>query len=727
MSLRTRTLPALYNGVSQQPPILRSSDQQQEELNTWAALANGVGKRPPTEFLSAVNGQILENTYIHYINRDVSERYVVLITPEGVRVFEHDTGIEKTVNAPGGFGYLTDGKFRAVTVADYTFIVNTEKKCEMAALGSDATYDPDYYRWLNNRPVNAEGNLYIGLGYTDFFSGRRMQYAPNQGDGLYSGEVPSIEKLPETAANGTMYKVTGSIDTGFVSFYVRRNGAVWDETVANGLVNAISAPSMPHCLVREADGTFTFAPFSWQNRRVGDQNTNPNPTFIGRSIKDVFFYQNRIGFLVDENVVFSCTGDFGNFWRNSSLDYVATDVIDVAVTTSNVALLQYALPFNNGIVVFSDQTQFSLSNSEEGLSPESIAIRPVTTYEVNSKVRPVTIGSEIYYCGDVNGSSIVWEYTRQDGSDGLSAAEITAHCPSYIPAGLTKLVAAPNAKALFAITGTGLVYVYQFYWNGNEKAQSAWRKWDIGDPVISAEYIDGYVYMLINRPGGLQLERIHLEQNAKPVEQTFQVHLDRRVKLNGIYEPVTGRTYYTLPYSANQAKIRVIRDKFHPTAPGSLVNPATYQWTSPTTFSVLGQGIGDVTVGELYEQYFEFSRQFPQDYQQRPISTGRLQLRTFTVYFDNTGFFRTLVSPYGNATEPQVEEVIPAKIADFTGKVVGSSDLMLSRPSFQTGSYSFQVYGDAAQCVIALSNDTHVGATFVSAEWEGLYFNRALR
>jgi hypothetical protein len=725
MTLRRRVIPALYNGVSQQPPLLRSPDQTEDELNTWATLAEGVGKRPPTEHLAFIANDLGPNPLVHYVNRDASERYVVVITQTGIKVYDHLTGLEKTVNAPDGYSYLTGGSFRAVTVADYTFIVNIDKSCALAALGVDAAYDPDYYRWLNNRQTDAFTFGDIGAFTDGSIRGSPFQYLPNSSAGVMSGEVASMEKLPETAADGTMYKVTGSVETGFVSFYVRRNGAVWDETVANGLNNALNATTMPHALVREADGTFTFAPFSWQNRRVGDENNNPPPTFVGRTIKDVFFYQNRLGFLVDENVVFSCSGDFGNFWRNTVLDYVVSDVVDVAVTTTSVSLLNFALPFGNGIMAFADQTQFSISNSAEGLTPESIAIRPVTSYEVNIKVRPVTIGTEVYYCGDQAGSSVVWEYTRGDDTDGLSAAEITAHVPHYLPSQLTKLIAAPNVKALFALTGGSEVYVYQFYWNGNEKAQSAWRKWDMGDPVIAGEYFDGHLYMLIQRPSGIMLERASLEANTKSPEQNYQVYLDRRCVMTGVYNPVSGRTTYTVPYTANQSRFRLIRSKFHPTAPGSLVNPATYQWTNATTVSVLGQETAAVTAGEGYLMRFEFSRQFPQDYQGRTVTTGRLQLRTFTLYYTNTGFFRTEVAPYGSAIVPDIEDIVPAKMADFTGKVVGSQDLILNSPSFQTGSYSFQVYGDASQCDIAISNDTHVGSTFVSAEWEGFYTSRA--
>jgi hypothetical protein len=269
------------------------------------------------------------------------------------------------------------------------------------------------------------------------------------------------------------------------------------------------------------------------------------------------------------------------------------------------------------------------------------------------------------------------------------------------------------------------VFVYQFYWNGNEKLQSAWRKWTFADPVVGGEYLDGYLFLLIRRASGVFLERLHLEVNAKPEEQNSQVYLDRRTKLTGVYDPVADRTTFSLPYGTQQDTFRIVRGKTHPTRPGSLVDPSGYQWLADTEVSVPGNETVPATVGSAYLMRFQFSRQFPQDYQGRALTTGRLQLRTFTVYFVDTAFFRTEVSPYGLAVAADVEEIVPAKIADFTGKVVGSADLVLNKPAFHTGSYSFQVYGDASQATVALTNDTHVGSTFVSAEWEGFYFNRA--
>lgn len=719
MTLRSRVIPSLFNGVSQQPPILRSPDQTEDEVNTWATLAEGVAKRPPSEHVANLGG-VSEDAFIHHINRDASERYIVIIDSGQVRVFDHATGMEATVNAPDGWDYLTNGTYRAVTVADYTFIVNTDKVCALDATSDRSTVDPNYYLWLNR---NAAGAFLSG----DIFNpaGSALVYEPNAGAGNYAGEVASIEKLPEEAADGTLYKVTGSIETGFVSYYVRRNGAVWDETVANGLDNYLNSETMPHALVSEADGTFTFAPFSWAPRRVGDETTNPNPTFVGRTIRDVFFYQNRLGFLVDENVVFSGAGDFGNYWRTTVFDFIASDVVDVAVTTAQVSLLNYALPSVDGIMAFADQTQFSISNGEDGLTPESVTIRPVTHYEVNVNTRPVQMGTEVYFCGNQNGSSVVWEYVRSDDADALSAAEITAHCPTYLPDRLTKMVGASNTKALFALRGDADIYVYQFYWSGNEKLQSAWRKWSFEATVESAEYLDGYLYILTRRSGELWLERIHLEEGAKPDNQPDQVFLDRQAEVGASYDDVEDETTFVLPYEPDQGNLRLVRSSSDPTRPHSLIDPSTYTFVDATTVKVPGREY-EVLAGSAYNMELTFSRQFPVDFQGRPLTTGRLQLRTFTVYYTGTGFFRTEVSPYGAAVAADVQDVVPSKIANFTGKVVGNSDLVLNQPAYHSGAYSFQVYGDAAQATVKLSNDTHVGSTFVSAEWEGFFYSRAL-
>lgn len=164
MSLTTRTIPQLFNGVSRQPAILRSGDQTEDELNSWAQASAGVGKRPPTEVVAKLTDSVTADALIHTINRDVTERYVVIIDEGVIKVVGFD-GVARTVNSPGGLGYLTDGEFAAVTVADYTFIVNRKKPVAMKAVGADLVAQPDYVRNPVRTPVVTNDGVILAPGH----------------------------------------------------------------------------------------------------------------------------------------------------------------------------------------------------------------------------------------------------------------------------------------------------------------------------------------------------------------------------------------------------------------------------------------------------------------------------------------------------------------------------------------------------------------------------------
>ena len=135
MSLVTINLPSIQNGVSQQPPQVRGVDQSEAQENTWASLADGLLKRPPTEQVAKLFKTELDNAYVHPINRDASERYTVICAGGVIRVFD-EAGVEQTVTAPGGWGYLAgiddfSSEVSMTTIADYTFVVNRNKVCAM--------------------------------------------------------------------------------------------------------------------------------------------------------------------------------------------------------------------------------------------------------------------------------------------------------------------------------------------------------------------------------------------------------------------------------------------------------------------------------------------------------------------------------------------------------------------------------------------------------------------
>lgn len=129
-NLVSYAVPNLIQGISQQPDAQRDPSQGEIQINGVSSIAEGLRKRDNTTVLAKVSSAPFGDAFIHSILRDANEEYLAVITSAGVRVFDL-AGAERTVTQDGSsYSYLssvTDARqqIRAVTIADYTFITNT--------------------------------------------------------------------------------------------------------------------------------------------------------------------------------------------------------------------------------------------------------------------------------------------------------------------------------------------------------------------------------------------------------------------------------------------------------------------------------------------------------------------------------------------------------------------------------------------------------------------------
>jgi hypothetical protein len=726
-NLVTRQIPALFNGVSQQPPTLRLPSQAEEVINAYPTVIDGVRKRPPLEHVARITPGSYGTAHVHLINRDVAERYIVVVTNGDLKVYDVN-GVEKTVAFPEGKAYLTlaggataNESFSVVSIADYSFVIN---KTKVVATKTAPTTTPTGY-----------ANWYAPSGWGPVTANPTNYY--NAAQGTYRGVKQAFADLPKPTdtvppAEGDVWRVQGLDSNAFGAYYVVRRSGVWEETHAPGANSlALDEATMPWALIRLGDGTFTFTKFAWKVRKVGDSDTNPPPTFVGKTLADVFYYKNRLGFVCDENVVLSASGDYGQFWRQTVTDLLDSDVVDVAVSTAKVSALRFAVPMNNALMLFADQSQFRVNAGSDGLTPNSVSIDTASEFEMNLKARPVGIGTEIYFVTEAGSYSRVREYFVDPEALSNDASDITAHVPRYLPKNITKLAGNANEDVLFALSADtpNRIYVYKFFWNTDGKAQQAWSYWEFSteDTILSIEALENNLYAVVQRTDGVYIHRLNVQTGAITGDLDYQVLLDRLASVPvGVYVGGTNKTEWTLPYPvavADRSKVRLVRGSAFTGEVLSLIDPATYQWVDSDTLTATGNHAdGPVWAGLAYEMRFTFSEPFMET-QAGSVTTGRLMLRTFVVYFQDTAFFKTSVAPYG--TDPLVESIVPSAESDFTGKTLGDAHLLTNTPIFSTGKYAFQVYGDSRVAKITLINDSHVQSKFVSAEWEALYHNRA--
>ena len=159
---------------------------------------------------------------------------------------------------------------------------------------------------------------------------------------------------------------------------------------------------MPVLLIRTADGNFrlteldgssytvttasgpvTSSAPQWDDALVGDDVTNPEPSFVGKQINKMLFFRNRFAILADENIVMSRPGDFTNFFAKSAIQLIASDPIDIAASSEYPAILFDGIQTNTGLILFSKNQQFMLTTDSDVFSPTTAKINALSTYNLS--------------------------------------------------------------------------------------------------------------------------------------------------------------------------------------------------------------------------------------------------------------------------------------------------------------------------------------------------------
>lgn len=673
--LINRSIPNLFNGVSQQPASLRHVTQCEVMENAFASIATGTRKRPPTQHIKRLTATLGVDAFVHVINIGSGSRYLILSRTNTLEVYDLTTGVAQTVLTPDGTAQLNiansrDG-LRALTVADYTFIA-----------GKDVTV-------AFNAAVTP---------------------------GTVLGSKQTFSALPAGAAAGDIWRVEGTPDSSFDDYYVRWDGSVWVEHVQPGNTDSLDALTMPFQLIKTGPTEFTYAKATWASRLVGDPSSAPAPSFIGRKIKDIFFHRNRLGFIADEGFVMSRAGEPFGFWSETATAILDTDPIDASVSHTEVSLLHSAVNFDKALLMFSDSAQFQLSAGDL-LTPKTGRADLATAYQSSPLCHPVSSGQALFSSVDRGVSSGIREYYVDSSVVSNDPTDITEHVPSYIPKNVFKMAPCTSEDALFvaSLERRNELFIYKYFWSNNNKVQSAWGKFVFPetDTIISCEVVNNDLHLVIQRADGVHLERMSLASSASDSDVGFLVHLDSRTSLTGTYDAVNEWTTWVLPYS-DSAPHEVILGGGFPTSDRG--NNLLTTRPSSTTVRALGDwSAAACYVGKNYTMRYRFSEQFVRDGKDVSITTARLKMRRMTVAYANTGYFRAEVTPLGRSTYTY----------EFTGHTVGLT--VLGESAISTGSFKFPVSAGTSGLKIDIISDSYLPCSLQSAEWDGEFTLMATR
>ena len=533
--------------------------------------------------------------------------------------------------------------------------------------------------------------------------------------------VQKFTNLPSTAPNGFVVKIAGEQGSQTDDYYVEYDDKdkIWKETVRPGLSDNFSLNTLPHVLVREADGTFTFREGEWDFREIGDDDSNPLPSFVDQTINDVFYFRNRLGFLSGENVILSRSADFFNFWMSSAIEVQDTDPIDLASSDNSITTLYSAVPFDAELIVFGEDAQFSLQTSSV-LSPKDAYLTPpLTHFGASLKAQPVNSGRNIYFTAERSQYTTVREYfTATDNTESKDAQDITSHVPSYIPNGVYKLIGSSIENILLCLTEgeEDAMYVYKYLFIDGQRQQAAWSKWDFGSKIYGAAFVDNYLYIVIERNGHLCLERMSFTFNTTDIEgEPYRVLLDSKLSYKvptAAYDPLTEETTIDLH--------TIYGDTYDTNSQYSIVtNDGVYEVADKGVVKLQGNYAETLlTVGINYMFRITLSTIMVKkdtDSGITSLNEGRLQLRQGWFNYSDSGYFKVVV-----------------KLSDkdkytyeFTSRLLGTLSNVLGSMPFTTGTFKFPIQSLNTNCQISLETDSPLPISLIGAGWLGNYVRRS--
>lgn len=828
MPLVSQSVSSFKGGVSQQPDIIRFPDQVTELINGFPNEVEGLQKRPPTLHVKRVGDRVdTSKKKYHVINRDENEQYILQLGSGEFQVFDlngnaRNCSFETDEDRQYIIANNPKESLKAVTVADYTFVLNTEKVVDPVegtsysgksdtslAYIKNAQYAKTYAIYINDQyicgVITPDGgaakqavqtttafiaralfalmttgktptgqNPDVKGSYDDLLnqiggrsdmgysrssvdtSGYKIEmvgdsmisiadkvgWVPpkilvkdgfgNQNALAYSGKVSAVNKLPPIAPDGYIVQISGEKKSEDDDFYVKWSDKdkIWKETIAPRIPYKINPRNMPHAIVREADGSFKLKELPWVGRGSGNEDTNPDPSFIGRCINDIFFFRNRLGVISDESIILSATNDFFNFWFKSSAAIADTDPIDVSVSSNKVAKLTHAVPFARELMLFSREGQFVLS-SDGVMTPKSVKCDQITNFDYNPMVQPISIGPSIFFTNDrVNHSSLMRYYSLQDVVDLKDAEDVSAHVPTYIPKNVTRLSGntTENVVTLVNTDNPNTVFCYKFILQNGVSEQQAWFKWIFGykgTEVVLAEFVDSTIYFLINSPNGLFLDKAQLTGNVVDFpDEPVRLFMDRKIEYNipenAKYSDFEDYTEISLKDVYGYASKPTGEYSYYVVAKDGSVWEFDDWDEAEGKLRLYGDHRGQsVFIGMSYYFYTALSKQnIKKSTDSGGVvaeDEGRLQLRYYWFNYSKSGVF-----------DCHVNNEIKNKHFKyrFTGRNLGESRTKLDVNNLYTGKFKFPVQDDNNEVVISVSSNNPQPLNVISGGWEGLYIRR---
>ena len=742
--------PNLTEGISTGAPDKRPPGSVTSAVNTQMRKHRGLEKRDGTSLILAadtVGGELnvtnpTNPKYVHWIDRDDDERFIMLIDPanSGTDRCEVFTLVDRSPESAGDkmtvadansvLDYLDGGslaahiRYSSTTLADTTILLN--RTATLALTGAARTYKD-----------GSGGNIRNKSNTNNVTSWSTLPQPP-------ISTISVTDGIPSTDNSVAIYYAQDD-DLGWPSGWyaaTSTNQAPWyQRIVTEGSNSQIDAGTVP--IRVDFDGTqFAVSTPKWTPRFSGDSFTNPGPNLLSRPFgtptkaADLAFFQSRMWLAGDEFVDSSQTGDFFNLWQQSQALLVDSDPVAVQTQSDSITTVDWLVPTDYGILAMTRGNRQFFIASQGAMSPTSASVLPAGSYHSVPYIRPAKMGSSVYFGSEQNLSNTIWEY-RYDPNQGTSlASELTTTVEGFIPKAVRNIrVSEQNQMLLVTTDGDpSSIYVCQMSFDSGQRSQTAWFKWELEcDSIVDINVIQSNLFIVLRRGSKIWLETVNLDTPSNDTDaytyvsgdMGFSVRLDQKLRSSDItttYDAIAGTTTWTIPHENHPVDSVVLGQGFDVDWSGGaqrwrgrvLKDTLTIDRTAAgtTTVTTVGnytQNLNGDPAGVWLGKSFEMRVEMNEPYVgggQEGTQYGVMQIRTGMLRISQTGAFRIEVTPYDRAT------VTTEYITIDVGQYLLGESLILADDEVH-----FNVLGASHNTKVELVNDSPYPSRFDSLEY----------
>lgn len=731
------------------------------------------------------------------IFRDSTEQYVGVIKGTAISIWSLVDGSAKTVTyGSGATDYLTGTKddYDVLTINDYSFITNKAKvvttiaagtytlgvratvrllsveygaKYDVVVNGTTCTYTtfnaeatittPSATRTTvhedaildslrtsidavaNINAVRVGGTIEVTSTNNTPFTITAKGGQDGEGLVVFQDSVENLSKLPSQSTHNRIVAVTNSVnqEDDYYLKFVANNGTsgpgYWEETIKPAISTGLTAATMPHQLIRNSNGTFTFQRTVWEPRLVGDDDSNPHPSFVGTTIQQLFFYNNRLGMLTDESVVTSQSGDFLNFYSNTALTSVASDPVDISCSSIRPAVLHGVVPVAQGLLLFSRSQQFLMTAESGVITPGGSSIKTISNYEMDTLNDPVDMGTTVAFISKTPSYSRVFEMQTRGQDDSPVVLDISRIVQEYVPSTIDQVVSSPqNSLLALGTTNSRDLFLFRFYASGDERELQSWFQWKLSGALQHVAIDRDVVWVVTKQAASYVIQKMPLVQS--PSTSVFLTSdgskVDPRLDMwaapaSVAYNPTAGDRYTKvyLPYKHDSNRtICVVTSNPNQTTPtyanaGLVLFPTVEtdgggQYAKVSDYNLTTD---DLIIGYTYDMDFELPRVYFRsgNDQQASDYTASLTIARMKFMFGLTGDVIFKVLARGRSEWVDTQGV---RDADYY--------LANDIPFVSTTQFTLPIHQRSENFRVRVFSSSPFPVSLVSMNWEGNYSPR---